>query len=106
MKNDFGFEKVYSKPLIVVPVSASSDTWVSAVNRLDRLTSGLMILPLNPALATTLSKEFVNGEVRKEYVARCKGKFPEYVICDLWNVLSEAEIIAHIGRRSCARSLS
>lgn len=50
-----------------------------AVNRLDRLTSGLMILPLNPALATTLSREFVNGEVKKEYVARCKGKFPEYV---------------------------
>lgn len=62
MKNDFGFEKVYT------------------VNRLDRLTSGLMILPLNPALATTLSKEFVNGEVKKEYVARCKGKFPQYVI--------------------------
>lgn len=62
LKNDFGFEKVYT------------------VNRLDRLTSGLMILPLNPALATTLSKEFVNGEVKKEYVARCKGKFPKYVI--------------------------
>ena len=85
---------------------ASFNACTLAVNRLDRLTSGLMILPLNPALATTLSKEFVNGEVRKEYVARCKGKFPEYVICDLWNVLSEAEIIAHIGRRSCARSLS
>ena len=38
-----------------------------------------MILPLNPALANTLSREFVNGEVRKEYVARCKGQFPEYV---------------------------
>ncbi|KAM5537950.1 hypothetical protein V8D89_008426 [Ganoderma adspersum] len=59
LKNDFGFEKAYT------------------VNRLDRLTSGLMILPLNAALATTLSKEFVNGEVKKEYVARCKGKFPE-----------------------------
>ncbi|KAI0740953.1 pseudouridine synthase [Earliella scabrosa] len=65
LKNDFGFEKVYT------------------VNRLDRLTSGLMILPLNPALANTLSREFVNGEVRKEYVARCKGQFPEEeVICE------------------------
>ncbi|RDX43403.1 pseudouridine synthase [Lentinus brumalis] len=59
LKNDFGFEKVYT------------------VNRLDRLTSGLMILPLNSALANTLSREFVNGEVKKEYVARCKGEFPE-----------------------------
>lgn len=48
-----------------------------AINRLDRLTSGMMILPLNSALANTLSQEFVNGEVKKEYVARCKGKFPE-----------------------------
>ncbi|KAI0752768.1 pseudouridine synthase [Daedaleopsis nitida] len=65
LKNDFGFEKVYT------------------VNRLDRLTSGLMILPLNPALATTLSREFVNGEVRKEYVARCKGEFPEEeIVCE------------------------
>ncbi|RPD57956.1 pseudouridine synthase [Lentinus tigrinus ALCF2SS1-7] len=65
LKNDFGFEKVYT------------------VNRLDRLTSGLMILPLNPALATTLSREFVNGEVKKEYVARCKGKFPEEeIVCE------------------------
>lgn len=37
----------------------------------------MMILPLNSALANTLSQEFVNGEVKKEYVARCKGKFPE-----------------------------
>ncbi|KAI1786342.1 pseudouridine synthase [Ganoderma leucocontextum] len=65
LKDDFGFEKVYT------------------VNRLDRLTSGLMILPLNPALATTLSKEFVNGEVKKEYVARCTGKFPEEeIVCE------------------------
>ena len=68
LKNDFGFEKVYT------------------VNRLDRLTSGLMILPLNPALATTLSKEFVNGEVKKEYVARCKGQFPEYAVFD-WSCM-------------------
>ena len=105
MKNDFGFEKVYSKLRMVAFVCASFNTWTLAVNRLDRLTSGLMILPLNPALATTLSKEFVNGEVRKEYVARCKGKFPEYVIWDLWNVLSEAEIIAHREEIVCEEPL-
>ncbi len=51
----------------------------AAVNRLDRLTSGLMILPLNAKLANTVTQEFMNGQVRKEYVARCNGKFPEYV---------------------------
>ncbi|KAI0774848.1 pseudouridine synthase [Trametes elegans] len=65
LKNDFGFEKVYT------------------VNRLDRLTSGLMILPLNAKLANIVTQEFVNGRVRKEYIARCKGKFPEEeVVCE------------------------
>lgn len=47
-----------------------------AINRLDRLTSGLMIIPLNADLARSLTSEFMNGSVRKEYVARCKGEFP------------------------------
>ncbi|KAI0645117.1 pseudouridine synthase [Trametes meyenii] len=65
LKNDFGFDKVYT------------------VNRLDRLTSGLMILPLNATLANTVTQEFVNGGVRKEYIARCNGKFPEEeVVCE------------------------
>ncbi|KAI0828033.1 pseudouridine synthase [Trametes gibbosa] len=65
LKNDFGFEKAYT------------------VNRLDRLTSGLMILPLNSTLANTVTQEFMNGRVRKEYIARCNGKFPEgEVVCE------------------------
>lgn len=53
------------------------------MNRLDRLTSGLMILPLNATLANTLSKEFASGTIRKEYIARCKGEFPEgEVVCE------------------------
>ncbi|OCF43941.1 DRAP deaminase [Kwoniella heveanensis CBS 569] len=48
-----------------------------SVNRLDRLTSGLMILALSGKAASNLAKEFVEGKVKKEYVARVKGKFPE-----------------------------
>ena len=51
----------------------------TAVNRLDRPTSGLMILALTSTSARDLAKEFTEGKVRKEYVARVKGKFPEYV---------------------------
>ncbi|KIL68702.1 hypothetical protein M378DRAFT_99146 [Amanita muscaria Koide BX008] len=58
--NEFGYEKVYP------------------VNRLDRLTSGLMIIPLSADCARVLTAEFQAGTVRKEYIARCKGKFPEY----------------------------
>ncbi|KAH7921640.1 pseudouridine synthase [Leucogyrophana mollusca] len=65
LKNEFGYQKTYT------------------INRLDRLTSGLMILPLTADLARSLSAEFINGTVRKEYVARCKGEFPEReIVCE------------------------
>ncbi|EED82536.1 predicted protein, partial [Postia placenta Mad-698-R] len=59
LKNDFGFKKVYT------------------INRLDRLTSGLMIIPLSSSMANTLTQEFAAGTIRKEYIARCRGQFPE-----------------------------
>ena len=49
----------------------------TVVNRLDRLTSGLMIVPLSSASANKLAVEFASGEVKKEYIARVIGKFPE-----------------------------
>ncbi|WVN86508.1 uncharacterized protein L203_101672 [Cryptococcus depauperatus CBS 7841] len=58
MESDYGF-KCYS------------------VNRLDRLTSGLMILALSGKAASKLAREFVEGKVKKEYVARVRGDFPE-----------------------------
>lgn len=65
LRNELGFPKIYT------------------INRLDRLTSGLMIVPLNADLARSLSGEFVNGLIRKEYIARCKGEFPaEEMICE------------------------
>jgi len=51
----------------------------SAINRLDRLTSGLMIIPLSAERASSVSKEFIEGTIRKEYIARCKGEFPACV---------------------------
>ncbi|CCM01282.1 uncharacterized protein FIBRA_03331 [Fibroporia radiculosa] len=64
LKNDFGYQKVYT------------------INRLDRLTSGLMIIPLSASRANTLTQEFAAGTIRKEYIARCKGEFPEEVTCE------------------------
>ncbi|EJD47007.1 pseudouridine synthase [Auricularia subglabra TFB-10046 SS5] len=53
------------------------------VNRLDRLTSGLMIIATSPARARILCDEFLNKAIRKEYIARCRGCFPEEeVVCD------------------------
>ncbi|THH17090.1 hypothetical protein EW146_g3647, partial [Bondarzewia mesenterica] len=59
LQREFGYKKVYT------------------VNRLDRLTSGLMIIGLSSQRAHTLSTEFTAGTVRKEYIARCTGEFPD-----------------------------
>ncbi|KAG5644501.1 hypothetical protein DXG03_008243 [Asterophora parasitica] len=65
LENDYGYPKVYT------------------VNRLDRLTSGLMIIPLHVDKARELTSEFMAGTVRKEYVARCKGEFTnEEITCE------------------------
>ncbi|KAF8591069.1 pseudouridine synthase [Ramaria rubella] len=56
---------------------------IHTINRLDRLTSGLMIIPLVSDLARTLGAEFFEGRVKKEYIARCTGEFPrDEVICE------------------------
>ena len=47
------------------------------VNRLDRLTSGVMFIGKHPKSAETLSLKLRGRMVRKEYVARVKGKFPD-----------------------------
>ena len=58
-------------------------TRILAVNRLDRLTSGLMIIGLSSPRAHTLSQEFVQREIKKEYISRCSGEFPaEEVVVD------------------------
>lgn len=75
LKNDFGFEKVYSASSHF-HIATSTIHTSPAINRLDRLTSGMMIIPLNAPLANILSKEFAEGKIQKEYIARCRGEFP------------------------------
>ena len=47
------------------------------VNRLDRLTSGVMFVARNGPAAEKLSNKLRGRSVRKEYVARVKGRFPD-----------------------------
>lgn len=52
-------------------------------NRLDRLTSGVMFIAKHAKAAENLSLQISKRTVRKEYVARVKGEFPEEtVLCD------------------------
>ncbi|KAF4976830.1 hypothetical protein FZEAL_6571 [Fusarium zealandicum] len=52
-------------------------------NRLDRLTSGIMFVAKNVPAAEALGIKIKERTVRKEYIARVMGKFPDgEVICD------------------------
>ncbi|KAK4110022.1 pseudouridine synthase [Canariomyces notabilis] len=52
-------------------------------NRLDRLTSGIMFIAKNPKGADRLGAQIFQRSVRKEYLARVVGRFPDgEVVCD------------------------
>lgn len=52
-------------------------------NRLDRLTSGIMFVAKNPSAAVKLGNQIAARTVRKEYIARVMGKFPDgEVVCN------------------------
>jgi tRNA pseudouridine synthase 9 len=52
-------------------------------NRLDRLTSGIMFIGKTVPAAEALGVQIKSRSVRKEYIARVVGKFPDgEVICD------------------------
>ena len=56
--------------------------WVYPVHRLDRPTSGLLLLGLNPDSARQLSDTFASGGVEKTYLAVVRGVTPEEGIID------------------------
>lgn len=49
-----------------------SQSFVSAVNRLDTPVSGLMLIAFSAPMQTTLSRLFARGTVKKEYWAICE----------------------------------
>lgn len=50
------------------------------VNRIDRLTSGLILIAKNKEKAAELSLLLMNRDISKTYLARVKGCFPEGII--------------------------
>jgi 23S rRNA pseudouridine1911/1915/1917 synthase len=45
------------------------------INRLDRETSGLVVVAKNERIAKVLGKQVLRREIEKEYVAICWGEF-------------------------------
>lgn len=51
-----------------------------ASNRLDRITSGLMLICKTSKDADTLGLEMRSRSIEKEYICRVSGEFPRYAI--------------------------
>eukprot|EP01137_Pigoraptor_chileana_P018516 Opistho-2@78134 len=54
--------------------------FAAAIHRLDRLTSGLLLLSAHVATAQRYSRAIQDRDVKKEYVCRVLGEFPEWVV--------------------------
>ncbi|KAI0881681.1 pseudouridine synthase [Annulohypoxylon maeteangense] len=70
--------------VIEIMKAERSPEWIAyTCNRLDRLTSGIMFVAKHPKAADRLSEQIKQRTVRKEYVARVIGNFPdEEIVCN------------------------
>ncbi|KAJ2773220.1 DRAP deaminase [Coemansia nantahalensis] len=75
---------------------------VFPANRLDRLTSGLLLVGLNAAVARRLEQGLRHHRIQKEYVCKVAGNFPrERVVCD-----EPIRVVAHkLGLNCVDRAL-
>lgn len=63
------------------------------VNRLDRETSGVLLLGKSPGAAATLQKSFIQRNVRKEYSAIVEGNLDQVLDCDGYMRRDETSVI-------------
>ena len=61
-------------------------------HRLDRPTSGVLLLAKTPAAAAGIRDAMVAHQVSKTYLARVRGRFPDTAACDLNILVSQARI--------------
>ena len=52
---------------------------IHLISRLDRETSGLMLIALHPKVARSLSKQMEKRKIKKEYLVLVEGEFPEAI---------------------------
>ncbi|KAJ2624491.1 DRAP deaminase [Coemansia sp. RSA 1358] len=67
------------------------------INRLDRLTSGLMLIARNAEAARRMEKHFVEHRIQKEYICKVQGEFPlGKIVCD-----QAIRVVAHKLSLNC-----
>ncbi len=73
----------FNSAVEIMKAERGSDWVAYPCNRLDRLTSGIMFVAKHPKSADRLGIQIAQRSVRKEYIARVIGNFPDgEVVCD------------------------
>ncbi|KAK0614962.1 pseudouridine synthase [Bombardia bombarda] len=73
----------YNSVVEIIKSERGPDYLPRPCNRLDRLTSGIMFLAKHASAAERLCVQISERSVRKEYIARVNGRFPDgEVLCD------------------------
>ncbi|KAK4191168.1 mitochondrial tRNA pseudouridine(32) synthase [Podospora australis] len=73
----------YNSVMEIMKAERGPDFVPRPCNRLDRLTSGIMFVAKNAEAAGRLGVQIFQRSVRKEYLARVVGRFPDgEVVCD------------------------
>lgn len=88
MRKELGYDVLFRKwpkkapCLIMTKRKTHLYTKIIAANRLDRITSGIMLISKNAQAANTLSQEMRSGTIQKEYICRVLGEFPrDLIVC-------------------------
>jgi tRNA pseudouridine32 synthase len=73
----------YNSVLEIMKADRGAEFMPYPCHRLDRLTSGIMFVAKDPRTAEAMSLQIQARTVRKEYLARVMGKFPDgEIVCD------------------------
>jgi RluA family pseudouridine synthase len=69
--------RYHKNSLIAILKTENAFPFLAPINRLDRLTSGVMLLGLTSEFAAKMSEQFQERTMFKEYYCRVVGKFPD-----------------------------
>src|SRR5690606_22080928 len=70
------------EPTTMTRLRDALGAWVYPVHRLDRPTSGVLVMARNPKAAAALGEAWREGRVEKRYLALVRGTFPEAIEVD------------------------
>ena len=76
LKYEYKYQDIYSKIYLHNLLDYNLLLFIIAVHRLDKLTSGLLVLTKNQDLAFKFQSDMKENKVQKKYLARVMGNFP------------------------------